>query len=156
MRSHAATSTVYSRLSVDSRAGVTGTLTAAGTYTFSLSSLSAGSHSLFVLYSGDNNFSPTSEGSAVVVARSVLQVAANNASIVVGQPVPTYTASITGFVNGDTQGSAVTGSPSLTTNPTTPSAVGSYQIAALQGICRSGQDVLKGCGREGGNHSPTL
>ncbi len=74
----------------------------------------------------------------MLVARSVLQVAANNITIVAGQPVPAYTATITGFVNGDTQASALTGSPSLTTNPAAPSAIGIYPITVSTGTLASG------------------
>ena len=42
-------------------------------------------------------------------------VSANNATITAGSPLPTFTASYSGFVNGDTQG-VLSGSPSLTTN----------------------------------------
>jgi sugar lactone lactonase YvrE len=124
-------------LSVDGGASQTGSLSATGSYTFALSSLAAGRHSLSVIYYGDNNFAPTISSSAMVVARSILQVAANTLTIVVGQPVPTYTASITGFVNGDTQASAVTGSPALTTSPAIPSAVGVYPITASTGTLAS-------------------
>ena len=124
-------------LSVDAGTGVVGTLTSGGAYAFSLPSLSAGRHTLSVLYGGDNKFSATSQASAIVVARSILQVAANNFTIIAGSAVPTYTASITGFVNGDTQGSAVTGSPSLTTSPASPSAVGIYPITASTGTLAS-------------------
>lgn len=124
-------------LSVDGSNAQNTTLTSTGTYTFPLSSLSAGTHSLVVIYSGDNTFASSDTASAIVVARSVLQVAANNITIVAGQPVPAYSATITGFVNGDTQASAVFGSPSLTTNPTTPGAVGNYPIVASTGTLAS-------------------
>ena len=121
------------QLSVDGGTAQSGTLSSAGIYTFTVSSLSAGSHSLSVTYNGDNNFGAATSSSAMVVARSVLQVAANSYSIVVNQSVPTYAATITGFVNGDLQSSVITGTPSLTTSPATPSAVGIYTITASTG-----------------------
>ena len=124
-------------LSVDSGSPFSGTLSGTGTYTFALSGLSAGGHSLSLIYNGDNTFAPSTINSAMLVARGILQVAANNFTIVAGQTVPTYTATITGFVNGDTQGTSVTGSPSLTTNPATPSAVGVYPITASTGTLAS-------------------
>ena len=124
-------------LSVDGGSPLSGTLSGTGTYTFALSGLSAGGHSLSLIYNGDNTFAPSTTNSAMLVARSILQVAANNFTIVAGQTVPTYTATITGFVNGDTQGTSVTGSPSLTTNPATPSTVGVYPIAASTGTLSS-------------------
>jgi len=124
-------------LSVDGAATQTGSLSNAGIFTFPLASLSAGNHSLTVIYSGDNTFAAANAKSAILVARSVLQVAANNITVVVGQPVPTYTAAITGFVNGDTQASSLVGLPSLTTNPTAPSAVGIYPITVSTGTLAS-------------------
>jgi hypothetical protein len=121
------------QLSVDGGTSLSGSLSSAGIYTFTLPSLSAGSHSLSVTYSGDSSFGAATSSSATVVARSVLQVAANSFSIVAGQAVPTYTASITGFVNGDVQSSVITGAPSLTTSPATPSAAGIYPITASTG-----------------------
>ena len=124
-------------LSVDGGTAQAGTLSVSGTFTFVMSSLSAGRHSLSVTYDGDNNFAQTTSSSAMVVSRSVLQVAANSFTIVVNQAVPTYTATISGFVSGDTQASAVTGSPALTTSPAIPSAVGIYPIAASTGTLAS-------------------
>jgi sugar lactone lactonase YvrE len=124
-------------LSVDGGAALTGSLSSTGMYTFPLASLSAGNHRLTVIYSGDNTFAAVNANSAILVARSVLQVAANNITVVVGQPLPAYTAAITGFVNGDTQASALIGSPSLTTNPTAPSAVGIYPITVSTGTLAS-------------------
>ena len=125
-------------LSVDGGAALTGSLSSTGMYTFPLASLFAGNHSLAVIYSGDNTFAAANANSAMLVARSVLQVAANNITVVAGQPVPAYSASITGFVNGDTQASALTGLPSLTTNPTAPSAIGIYPITVSTGTLASG------------------
>ncbi len=124
-------------LSVDGGATQSGTLSSTGSYTFLLPSLAAGGHSISVIYYGDTNFAPKTMASGVVVARSVLQVAANSYTIVLGQPLPTYAASITGFVNGDSQATAITGSPSLPTSPAIPSAVGVYPITASTGTLAS-------------------
>jgi sugar lactone lactonase YvrE len=67
------------------------------------------------------------------VAPAVLEVIANDISGVAGQPVPTYTATYAGFVNGDTFATALTGAPSLTTNPSSPTAAGSYTITPAAG-----------------------
>lgn len=63
-----------------------------------------------------------------LVAPAVLMVDAQNTSRVYGDPNPIFTYSISGFVNGDTQRSSVSGAPSLTTTATTSSAVGTYPI----------------------------
>jgi sugar lactone lactonase YvrE len=105
-----------------------------GACSYTLSGVAAGNHLLTANYGGDsNNATSTSSGITVSVARGILQVAANNITVVAGQALPAYTATITGFVNGDTQAIAVTGTPSLTTTPTAPSAVGEYQIVASTG-----------------------
>ncbi len=110
-----------------------------GSCGYSLSGIAAGNHTLTASYGGDSgNATSTSSGTAITLARSILHVAANNITIIVGQSVPAYTATITGFVNGDTQASAVTGSPSLTTTPATPSAIGIYPITASTGTLAAG------------------
>jgi hypothetical protein len=45
-----------------------------------------------------------------------------------GSPVPTLTYNITGFVNNETQSSATTGAPTLTTTATSSSKPGTYPI----------------------------
>ncbi len=63
----------------------------------------------------------------------MLTVKANDAARAFNQPNPTFTALITGFVPGDTQGSAVSGSAALSTTATQTSPVGSYPIVAAAG-----------------------
>ena len=68
------------------------------------------------------------------MAKAVLTVTAANQTIAFGGTVAPYTATITGFVNGDTAASVVTGTASLTTSPATPvNAVGTYPITAAAG-----------------------
>jgi hypothetical protein len=68
------------------------------------------------------------------VTPTTLTVTANNASRLYGAPNPSFTASFSGFQNGETLASSgVTGSPSLTTSATSTSPVGSYAITATQG-----------------------
>ena len=70
---------------------------------------------------------------SLVVNKQSLMVTAGNQTVVYGTAVAPYTATITGFVNGDTEASSVTGTPSLTTTPATPTTVGTYQIVAALG-----------------------
>ena len=56
----------------------------------------------------------------LTVSKAVLTVTADNKSMSYGGTVPTFTDTITGFVNGDTQGSATSGSPNLSTMPLPP------------------------------------
>ena len=69
---------------------------------------------------------------SIIVNKATLTVTANNASITEGSPLPTFTASYSGFVNGDGQG-VLSGSPSLTTNAPQDPPVGTYTITAAQG-----------------------
>jgi FtsP/CotA-like multicopper oxidase with cupredoxin domain len=69
---------------------------------------------------------------SIVVAPAPLSVTANNYTIVLGQPLPAFSATLLGFVNGDTAATTVTGTPALTSNPvlTIP---GIYPVIAAQG-----------------------
>src|SRR5207302_10023101 len=69
----------------------------------------------------------------ILVKKQSLVVTAGSQTVVYDIAVAPYTASITGFVNGDTQASSVTGTPSLTTTPTSPTTVGTYPIVAALG-----------------------
>ena len=79
------------------------------------------------------NYSFTFANGILTVNQAVLTVAAQNASKSYGASNPAFTASYSGFVNGDTQGNAITGSPSLTTTATAISPVNTYPIAAAVG-----------------------
>ena len=68
----------------------------------------------------------------LTVCKATLPVTANNASMTYGGALPTFTATYTGFQNGDGQG-VLTGSPSLTTTATSSSPVGNYPITAAPG-----------------------
>jgi len=75
------------------------------------------------------NFMLTNTG---MVSKPVLTVTANNATKVAGAALPAFTATITGFVNGDTI-AVVSGAPSLTTTATAASPAGTYPIIAAMG-----------------------
>ena len=64
---------------------------------------------------------------------AVLTVTANNFTRKYGQNNPTFTYTMTGFVNGDTQGTATSGAPNLTTSATLSSPLGNYAIVITQG-----------------------
>jgi hypothetical protein len=70
---------------------------------------------------------------SIVVSKAGLTVTANNVSRAYGFANPTLTASYTGFVNGDTPATALTGSPSLTTTAVASSLPASYPITVSQG-----------------------
>jgi hypothetical protein len=82
---------------------------------------------------GNTNYSAATQVTQTVVSRATLTVTANNASRVVGAANPAFSVSYSGFVNGDTAATALTGSPALTTAATSSSPAGNYPIAVSQG-----------------------
>src|SRR6202041_463405 len=101
--------------------GATVTLTGAGTVVLKASE------------AADSSYAASSQPASFTVARAVLTVTAASQTIAFGGTLAPYTASLTGFVNGDTAATAVTGAPSLSTTPATPTAVGSYPVTAALG-----------------------
>jgi hypothetical protein len=97
--------------------------------------LSAGNQTLQVHFAPTDisNFNPVDGSVPVLVNKATLLVTANNQSMTYGDPLSAYTYTITGFVNSDTQATAVTGVPSLTTSPVQPVNAGTYAITAAQG-----------------------
>ena len=79
------------------------------------------------------NYTFTFVNGTLHINPAVLTVTANNAGMIYGGGVPTLTYVMTGFVNGDTQGTATSGQPSLSTAATSSSPVGAYTIFAAQG-----------------------
>ena len=78
------------------------------------------------------NYTTATAGTTIDVAKARLTVTADDKTKVEGQDNPPLTATITGFVNGETPAtSGVTGNPSLTIAAT--SGPGAYPIAAAQG-----------------------
>jgi len=69
----------------------------------------------------------------IVVEQAKLKVSANDLSMKEGSKVPTLTYRITGFVNDDTQKTATTGDPRLTTTATSTSKPGNYPITVIKG-----------------------
>jgi hypothetical protein len=87
--------------------------------------------------SGSCTYAAASEVQQIItVNAATLTVTANNASRATGAANPTFTASYSGFVNGDTS-SVLGGAPSLTTTATTSSPAGLYPITAALGSLTS-------------------
>ncbi len=105
-----------------------------GSCNFSLTGVGAGVQTLTASYGGSSTYSAgTSSGITINVARAILEVTANSYSITIGAALPTYAATITGFVNGDTQASAVTGSPAISGGATNSNTAGIYPISISTG-----------------------
>jgi MBG domain (YGX type)/Bacterial Ig-like domain (group 3) len=100
------------------------------------SALSVGAHSVTVGYvsASGANFLPSSGAlsGGISVGKAHLTVAADPKSKIYGDPAPALTATITGFVKGDTA-SVVSGSASLSTPTTASSGVGVYLISVNAG-----------------------
>ena len=89
----------------------------------------AGTYSIVPVATGANlaNYNVVYVNGALTVDKATLTVTPNNQSSVAGSVLPSLSATITGFVNGDTQ-TAVTGQPALTTTATSSYPAGSYPI----------------------------
>ncbi len=103
---------------------LTGTLVRApgnnvGSYAISKGSLTLAS----------SNYKLGFTGSSLTIDPAVLTFTANAASRVYGGSNPRFTGTLTGFVNGETQRTATTGTMVFTTTATAASDVGSYAIS---------------------------
>jgi hypothetical protein len=78
------------------------------------------------------NYLVTTNDGLLTVVPATLTVIANNASRAYGATNPLFTASLSGFVNGE-MASVVSGSPSLTTSATVDSPEGNYAIVPTVG-----------------------
>ena len=128
----------------DNGAAISGAVPISGTTaTFTTATLVAGAHPITAVYSGDTNYNgATSSVLTQGVNQATLTVMANNASRSYGTANPAFTSTITGFVNGDTQASVVTGSPRLTTTATIVSPAGTYPITAALGTLATNNNYM--------------
>lgn len=110
----------------------TGTLSG-GQATFASATLGAGSYSITAEYSGDTNYvGNTSSAISQTINKATLTVTAENKAKIYGAANPDLTATITGFVNNESN-TVVRGAAALTTNATVSSNVGDYPITAAIG-----------------------
>ncbi len=135
---HAATATAT---------GIGGSLTPV-TITYNGSSLvpvGAGTYAVVATYAGDANNSPATGDATIVISPVPLTITADSASRNYGAPNPPFTATYSGFVNGETpsvlQGTLVFSTPATAqslpgTYPITPSGVVSsnYVITFVAGV----------------------
>ena len=81
--------------------------------------LAVGPHTLSVTYTPtDPSYAPITQTVPLTVTKASLTVTAASQTVAFGAPIAPYTASLAGFVNGDTA-AAVTGSAALSTTPAT-------------------------------------
>jgi MBG domain (YGX type) len=86
--------------------------------------LAAGTHTIEATYNPAGSFLTSNNSATIIVSQAPLIVTGNNASRAFGAVNHTFSATIAGFVNGDTSG-VVSGAPSLTT-PATPDSEPDY------------------------------
>ena len=79
-----------------------------------------------------SNYTFAAQAGTLTVNQAHLTVTADNQSKIQGNPNPTLTYTITGFVNGDTS-SVVSGTPVLSTTATAGSPAGNYPITVSVG-----------------------
>ena len=83
------------------------------------------------------NYNNASKDVSINVTKATLTVKADNQERPYGEANPPLTYTMTGFVNGDTQASAINGEPSITTTAIGTSAPGNYPITAAIGSLTS-------------------
>jgi hypothetical protein len=103
-----------------------------GTANLASIALPAGNHFLSASYSGGGNFEASTTSINVVVTPATLTLSADNLAIVFGDPLPAFTYTPTGFVNGDTA-AVISGIPQFITSATSTSPVATYPIMMAPG-----------------------
>ena len=99
-----------------------------------LSITGAGSVTVEADQAGNSSYLPApAVQQTFAVNRATLTATASNLAKTYGAANPALTYTMAGFINGDTQTSATSGAPSLTTTATSASPAGTYAIAAAQG-----------------------
>jgi MBG domain (YGX type)/Galactose oxidase, central domain/Kelch motif len=85
-------------------------------------------------FAGDSGYALSSGTASLTITKAPLTVTADNKTMILHDVLPTFTATFSGFKNGETLAtSGVTGTPSLTTTATSASPVGTYPIVAALG-----------------------
>jgi hypothetical protein len=111
-----------------------GSLTKAPTLTTTASSSSAaGTYPINASAAVDPNYTITYVAGTLTVGKASLKVTADNKTMPLGGPLPTFTVSYTGFVNGD-GATNLTTAPTATTTATASSGAGTYTITPAGGV----------------------
>jgi len=90
-------------------------------------------------------FSPPANNPTADITPATLVYAANAAQLQSGAPLPTFTGSVSGFVGGDTQGSATTGSLAFVSGTSSTAVPGSYAING-QGLSATNYQFVQAAG----------
>jgi hypothetical protein len=92
------------------------------------SSSPVGKYTIFVGGAKANNYSISYQPGTLYVDSAQLTITAGDASMIYGGPLPSLGVSCSGFVNGDDASSSLSPGPTLTTDATLASSVGTYSI----------------------------
>ena len=107
--------------------------------------INAGSYALTVSGLTSDNYVLSYQPGTLTVNQAALTVVADDASRLYGDANPTFTTSLTGFVNGeDATIAGVTGAGVVTTTATTASSVGTYALTADAGTYAAANYVFTG------------
>ena len=100
--------------------------------------VNAGTATASASFAGDANHNASSDSKTFQINKVTLTVTADNKTRVYGAANPTFTASYSGFVGGQTLAtSGITGTPALSTTADANSPVGTYPIVAALGTLSS-------------------
>jgi len=100
----------------------------ANAVTFDTSTLPAGTHNITATYAGDMTHAGAQSSTiSLTITPQQLAAAVSPSTILYGQPIPAFTATLTGILPQDTSKLTAT----LTTTVTTLSSVGTYPITAI-------------------------
>jgi streptogramin lyase len=129
--------TALSATQLNASAG-SGATTLPGTFVYTPPAgtvLQAGSSPLKAAFTPTNSAKYAKSNGQVtqVVQKAQLTITANNLGKTYGAANPTLTYIVTGFVNGDTAATALTGAPNISTTATAASAPGAYPITMAAG-----------------------
>ena len=94
--------------------------------------VAAGTATITATQAGDANYLPASATQTLTVNKATLTVTASNASRAFGASDPAFSATYSGFVNGEST-SAISGAPVLTSTATSTGSTGSYTITPSVG-----------------------
>lgn len=102
-----------------------------GTHTVTITG--AGSLAVIASQSGDAKFGAAPDVKQTIwISKAPLTIAATDVTVPYGSAIPALGWTPTGFVNGDSVSSALTGAPALATTATSTSAPGVYTISVAQ------------------------
>jgi hypothetical protein len=112
-------------LSVDGGAAVSQALVG-GSASFTITTPTAGSHTLVANYAAQNGFLASTGNGSLVVNPASLTITASSGTMTYGGPVPAITPGYSAFVLGQTAATALTTQPTCSTTATSASPVATY------------------------------